>query len=345
VASTRIKKKGERRITLNLLIVKEPEEILKLLQIGTNIPIWPEFEKYILFDLKHFSARSLLLTENRYPVAHVLVFHGDNKILYFGFFGASNDNQKWIEFLIDSLVEYAKDNGFESLKGPVNVPTIIYGWGFMEKGSVSSLFVHKPVNMPLYPDIFRAQGFTEVLKEYSFEGTFDPSTSDYTEGFTYEDYELLVFDTWEEMIPHKLEFLKLNVRNLPPKSVVTPSSAGVFDSYLEFIKQYGDPSMMVFTRYKKTKKIIGCLVATPNPFNANSFTLLTVVVDKKHRNKGVSWLMFKELFTTSLKRGINYCTTFVGSHVDSTIKMSERLKLPLKRTHTIFSYSIHNNQS
>jgi len=324
-------------------IVQNPQKILNLLHMGINIQLWPEFEKYILFDLKHFNAQSLLLMENDNPTGHVLVFYNDQKTLFFGFFGVSGNAKDRIELLIEKLVQFAHANGFEMLHGPVNIPTIIFGWGFMEEGSSTTHFVHKPVNSPLYPNVFRQRGFIEALKENSFEGVFGNVPPEYLEEHAIDDYELVVFDTWEAIANIKLEFLKLNVRNLPPKSVVTPSSASVFDNYFEFIKQYGDPSMMVFARLKETNKLIGCFVGTPNPFDKTSFVLLTIVLDKKHRSKGLSWWMVDKLFTNSLKRGINYCTTFVGSHVDSTREMSQKMGLQLLRTHTVFSYLLQNN--
>jgi len=323
-------------------IVSKPGEILKLLPMGISIPLWPEFTDYILFDLKHFNARSLLLKEEGTPTGHVLVFYAEKKILYFGFFGVLNEKQERIERLIVELIEFARKHDFEAIKGPVNIPTIIYGWGFMEKGSSTSLFVHNPVNSPLYSDIFRQKGFTEVLKEYTFEGNFSQTASEFLKGHLFNDYELVVFDTWEEIANLKVEFLKLNVRNLSPRSVVTPSSMAVFDNYLEFIKQYGDPSMVVFTRLKRTNKLIGCFIATPNPFDKNSIVLFSLVLDKKHRNKGLGWWMVNEILDNSLKLGIDYCTAIVGAHVDRVIDMSGKIGLLLSRTHTVFSYSIKN---
>ena len=332
-------------IVRKIQLVKEFEEILKLLPVGMSIPLWPEFTKYILFDLRHFNARSLVLIEDGSSVGHVLVFYADKKILYFGFFGVSNDRKERIEFLIESLIEYARNNGFETLKGPVNVPTIIYGWGFMEQGSSSTQIVHKPVNSPIYPETFRQKGFKQALQEQSFEGTFDNSSFDYTEGFNYDGYELVVFDTWEELANVKKEFLKLNVKNLAPTSVVTPGSAVVFDNYLEFIKQYGDPSTIVFTRHKTTNKFIGCLVATPNPFDKSSCLFFTIAVNKRHRKKGLGWWMMKELITNCIKLGINSCIVIVESRVEGGRSICERLGFNVMRTHTVFTYSLKNNQN
>jgi GNAT superfamily N-acetyltransferase len=323
-------------------VVQEPEEIVSLLPMGTNLPLMPEFEKYILFDINHFHARSLVIKEKAKPVGHAVIFYIDKKILYFGFFGVAEDARERIELLIDELIAFGRKEGFETLKGPVNVPTIIFGWGFMEEGSSKSQIVHKPVNSPMYPQVFRKKGFSEVLRETSFEGSFDRSTTSFAKVDGFDDYELVVFETWEEVANIKVEFLKLNVKNLDPRSVVTPSSAVVFDNYLEFIKQYGDPSMMVFTRFKKTSKFIGCLFATPNPFDKHSCVFFAMVVDKKHRNKGVGWWMMDKLINNCLEIGISSCIGITGNHVKYTKHICEKLGWKAKRTHTVFTYSLRD---
>lgn len=321
-------------------IVKNPRDILKLLSIGTNIPHWPEFDKYILHDLIHFHANSIILVETANIIAHVLVYYHKKDTLYFGFFGVVGDKTAKIEFMIDKLIEYAKKTKYKFIRGPINIPTIIYGWGFMEKGSSTKLSIHKPVNLPIYNEIFRRKGFSVILKEFSYEGKFQPIPLSFIENDDFSDYELIHFNNWDDFAKIKHEFLLLNARNLPPKSVVTPDSGGIFDNYFDFIKQYGNLFMLVFVKHIKTNKLIGCFIGTPDPFNKESFVLLTVVIDKEHRNKGLGWLMAKDISDNALKHNIRYCTTFVGSHVVSTKKMSEKDGLPLKRTHIIFLYSI-----
>jgi len=332
--------------TQNVKIVKDHKEILKLLNIGTNMFIWPEFEKYILHDLNHFQAKSLVLIETIKVEGQILIYHYDKNTLYFGFFGVIDDNKQNIEFLIDNLIEYAKENNFKSIQGPINIPTIIYGWGFMEEGSSESLFVHKPVNSPIYNQIFRRKGFSVSFKEFSYEGYFQQLPSQVFEKYDFSDYEIVHFDNWDEVANIKKEFLILNARNLPPESVITPDSGALFDNYFDFIKQYGDPFMLVFVKYKKTNKFVGCILGTPNPFSKdknnffNSFVILAFVVDKKHRKKGIGWLLSMDIFENAWKHNILYCATTIGSHVVRTQEMSEIFGLSLKRTHVIFSYSL-----
>ena len=74
-------------------ILSDSNEILKYLQIGTSIPIWPEFHEYILNDINFFKAKSILLKDNGNPSGNALIYNHDESILYFGYFGVNNDNK------------------------------------------------------------------------------------------------------------------------------------------------------------------------------------------------------------------------------------------------------------
>jgi len=325
-------------------IVKNPRDILKLLCIGTNIPHWPEFDKYILHDLIHFHANSIVLVETANIVAHVLVYHHKKDTLYFGFFGVIGDKPAKIEFMIDKLIEYAKKNKYKFIRGPINIPTIIYGWGFMEEGSSNNFFIHKPVNSPIYNQVFFQKGFLVSFKELSYEGYIQQFPSQFIEKCDFSNYELVHFDNWDDVLNLKKEFFQLNARNLPSESIITPDSGSLFNNYLDFIKQYGDLFMIVFIRYRKTNKNVGCFLCIPNPFSKdennfyNSFSILSIVLDTKHRKKGLGWLAIKDILDNAWKHHIRYFTTCIGSNVVSTKEMSLKYGLTLKRTHIIFSY-------
>jgi hypothetical protein len=330
----------------DLKIVEDFDAIIHLLSIGTNIPILPEFRQYILYDLNHFKAKSLLLVVKKKIVGHVLVYHHEPTTLFFGFFGVSFDKKKQIITLIRALTEYAKQCGFRFLKGPVNIPTIIYGWGFMDKDSSYSPFIHKPVSAPIYLDCFQQNGFSIALKEYSYEGKIKKFPNELLKGFDLSEYEVIDFTSWEDLFATKKEFLLLNAHNLPQDSVVTPDTSSIFDNYFAFTKKYGKPNLFVYIRHIPTNTLVGCFAATPNPLqkdregNYNSMVLLTIVLDKEHRNKGIAWLLAKQISDNALEHNIQYITTFVGSHVSSTREMCERYGLDLVRTHYVLSYSL-----
>ena len=158
-------------MNLTSQILTNSNEILKYLQIGINIPIWPEFHKYILYDLDFFQAKSIVIKEDGNPIGVVLIYSDDSEILYFGYFGVINHNKKYIVFLLGELLKYARENNFKYIRGPINIPTVIYGWGFMQEGSIESLFVGKPTNPPIYQKLFFENGFNIRIEEKSWEGS------------------------------------------------------------------------------------------------------------------------------------------------------------------------------
>lgn len=323
-------------------ITNDFEEMMKLLRIGVNLPILPEFKKYILHDLKHFHAKSLVLIKSEYIKGHVLVYHRDNETLFFGYFGVLDDDQDEINSLIDVLIKYAKENNFKYLQGPINIPTIIYGWGFMEKGFERNLIVHKPVNSPIYNRIFKKWSFLEYSKDNSYEGYITDFATVLLDNYDYNYYEIVQFDNWDDIKKIKNEFLVLGARNLQKKSVITPDTGELFENYFEFVKQYGDPFMFVFVKYTKTNDLVGCIFGIPNPFSEyknsipDSFVILSIVVDREHRNKGIGLFLIDHILKKALEHNIQYLASCIGSHADTIINISKKYQASLSRIHTVY---------
>ena len=319
--------------------------MLKWLYIGTNLPVWPEFYPYILHDLKAFRTKSLLLKEEGNIAGHVLVFHEDAEILFFGFFGVFNDEHEKIEFLLNKLIEYGKQHNFHKIIGPINIPIPIYGWGFLEKGSAANLFVGKPTNLPIYQEMFFQKGFTLKTKELSLEGPLKDFNSKILNNFDSENYEMFQPKSWEEVLNFKTRFFKLNT-NLPRTSVITPGIQYLYENYIKFIKQYGDLFMIVFLKYKITGDIVGCFFSIPNPFRKNksdiydSVEAFIILLEKEHQGKGLGWLL--SLFTA--KKGwdnnIRYTSSPIEKNVKRSIRITKKYGLKHKRTHLILEYSI-----
>jgi len=334
---------AELSITKNVKITNDYREILKLLGIGTNLPIFSEFEEYILHDLRHFQAKSLVLIESNNIEGHTLIYHHDKDSLFFGFFSVINDDQDNINSLIDVLIKYAKKNNFKNIQGPINIPTIIYGWGFMEEHGAKNLMIHKPVNSPIYNQIFEKWSFLEYSKDISYEGYISDFPSGFIDKYEFNDYEIVHYDNWDNIEKIKTEFLVLNARNLPKISVITPDTGALFNNYFAFVKRYGDPFMFVFVRYQKTNELVGCMLSIPNPFSKdensilNSFVLLSMVIAKNHRNKGLGLLVIDHILKEAKEHNMQYLATCIGSHVVPTIEMCKKYELTLTRTHTIYN--------
>jgi len=292
-----------------------------------------------------FQAKSILLTEAGNITGNVLIFNENDEILYFGFFGVLNHDKNKISFLLNSLIEYGKSNKFSKIIGPVNIPTFIYGWGFMEKGSEASIFIGKPINPPIYQELFFHKGFTLKTKELSLEGQVIKLNSKFLKSLTSENYEMFNPKSWEEVLSFKPLFYRLK-SNLPHDSVITPGTQHLYENYVEFAKTYGGLFLIVFLKYKITGDIIGCFLSIPNPFRRNksdiydSCAAFLILIEKEHQGKGLGWLL--SLFTA--KKGwdnnMRYTSSPIEKNVKRSIRITKRYGLEHKRTHLILEYSI-----
>ena len=338
----------KRKNRLDIHFISDIHKILEYLHLGTTIPIWPEFHKYILYDLNHFHTKSILLpktADREYIGGHVLIFHYNKEILYFGFFGVINEVKEKIDLLVKALINYARENNFKSIQGPINIPTIIFGWGFMEEGSSTSLFIGKPVNPPIYQKLFIQNGFSVKIKELSWEGYYKRIPAEEMNNLNFSEYEIFYPKDWVELMKLKETFLELNARNLAPESVITPDSGNLFENYVKFVKEYGDLFMFLFVRYKKTGELVGCMVSAPNPFRKNdqghydSFVPYACVIDEEHRKRGVGMLFMKTTANEAYTRNIRYSSSPIESSEKASIRIAKKYGLSHTRTHLILDYT------
>jgi len=330
---------------LSIKIEEQPEEILKWLFIGTNLPVWPEFYYYILHDIKALQAKSLLLTDYGNIIGHVLVYNENADILYFGFFGVFNHDSNKIEFLLNELLKYGKQKNFKKIIGPVNIPITIYGWGFMEKDSDANLYIGKPINLPIYQEIFLDKGFSVKTKELSVEGPVLNYGKKILSKFGDENYEVYNPKTWKEVIGFKTNFFKLNA-NLPTESVITPRTKDLYENYVNFIKEYGALFMITFLKYRVTNEIVGCFFCIPNPFRKDetgsydSYMAFIILVDKKHQGKGLGALLALYSAKKAWENKIRYNSTPMESKAERSIKLTTKFGFKIKRAHLILEYNL-----
>jgi len=330
---------------LSIKIEEQPEEILKWLYIGTNLPVWPEFYPYILHDLKAFGTKSLLLKEEENITGHVLVFHEDTEILYFGFFGVFNNEGEKIEFLLNKLIDYGKQHNFYKIIGPINIPIPIYGWGFLEKGSVANLYIGKPSNLPIYQEMFFQKGFKVKTKEISLEGPIFEVDRKIMRAYDSENYEMFHPNNWEEVLKFKQTFFKLN-ENLPPESTITPGTEYLYENYIKFIKQYGNLFLINLIRYIPDNQIVGCFFCIPNPLRKNergdfdSAEAFIILINKKHQNQGLGGILMLYAVNEGWKNNIRYNVSPFEINSIHSITLAKKFGFKHKRTHLILEYSI-----
>lgn len=324
----------------SIKIEEQPEEMLKWLYIGTNLPVWPEFYPFILHDLKTFRTKSLLLKEEGNIAGHVLVFHEDAEILYFGFFGVFNNDYGKIEFLLNKLIDYGKQHNFLKIIGPINIPIPIYGWGFLEKGSLANIYVGKPSNPPIYQEIFFQKGFKVKTKEISLEGPVLKPDWKIMRACDTENYEFFHPKNWEEVLKFKETFFKLN-ENLPPESVITPGAEYLYENYIKFIKQYGNLFLINFLRYVPDNQIVGCFFCIPNPFRKNergdydSAEAFIILIDKKRQKQGLGGILMLYTANEAWKNNIRYNVSPFEIGSIHSITLTKKFGFKHKRTHLI----------
>ncbi|MFX0017597.1 MAG: hypothetical protein ACFFAK_11950 [Promethearchaeota archaeon] len=311
-------------------IINNPKEILDFLQLGINLPILPKFHKYILKSFEIFKPNAILIKKeerkdyklSKSPINNVLgvclVFRHED-ILFFGFFGAYNDEPSLIELLINNLLKYARINNYKYIRGPINVPAIIYGYGFsLETGfkeigvNINNLFIACPSSHPIYNQIFLKMGFYEKYKEdfyYMPVIKLNPLKLKYD----YSDYEVL-FPGKENIRSYINDILKLHINNMPKESLITPNSPQYANIIIDFIYDFGKPWMIWLVRYRPTQKIIGTAHIVPNVFGERdskgrykTASFQHVVVDKEHQRRGLVLFLYGmgSLKATDKKSGNN----------------------------------------
>jgi len=309
---------------LKTKILTEPNEIILYLNKGISIPILPEFHKYILRDLEIYNAKAIILekeiNEENFRnktdkiVGITIVYNDGSDTLFFGFFGIYDHNVESIEFLTDSLIQFGKENDYKEIRGPINIPTAIFGWGFMAEGSKKDLFIGSPINPPIYQDIFFKKGFRILFCEDRYEMPalkMDPHKDKklINLGINMGDYKNKPFDTGdyeyeyinpgkEGMIKVKEEYIELYEKFMPPSAQITPKTSHNFTNLTNFIFEFGAEWMMWIVRHKSTGKMVANGYVIPDIFSKdkkgelNSISFHAWVVHPEHRRNYIAMIMY-----------------------------------------------------
>lgn len=331
---------------LSVEIIEDLNKILKFIQIGTHIPIWKEFHKYILYDFNYFKVKLLLLKEGGYAIGTCLIFNIDRENLCFGYFRILDHEKEKIEFLINYLIDYSKKKGFTTIIGPINIPIIIFGWGFMKKGSSNSLCITKSINPPEYLELFFKKGFKTKLEEKTWEAYPTKKYNPWKlKDYNFDDYVYFYPKNFNEFLALKETFIRLHARNLPPSSRITPNSDELTENYVKFVFEFGFNAMLPFVKHKPSNKIIACASFIPDPFRqtesykTDTFIIFTWLVDKEHREKGLIRLIYGATLMELWDKGIrNTLGTIAVSNIPST-QVAKNLYGISTRVHDLLIFS------
>ncbi len=318
----------------------------------------PNFQKYIIKNIKNFQAKAIILekdiSNNLFTEAEIdkvvgtsLIYTDYSDVLFFGFFGVYDHDPEKIDFMINVLLSYAKENNFKCVRGPINVPTCIFGWGFMEKGSCKDLFITLPVNPPVYQERFIKKGFCVKFRELHYHGTAWKLNPRNLKKFDFSNYEY-VNPGKEGMLQLKDEFIRFHREYLPPDSKITPNVAGNAEDLINFIFKNGEPWMIWAVYHKPTSEIAAFGFCIPNPFSLDkkgrldSVSFHSWIVHPNHRRKGLTLFMYGETSLRAMppKGSIRKGGGPVGSKNLANRNASLKLSFNFNRSHVILEYNL-----
>lgn len=357
-------------------ILSDPNEILNHLHKGISIPILPEFHKYILRDLTYYKAQAIVLEEefdDEYfgkktdtITGMILVYDDGSDILFFGFCGVYDHDPKKIKALVDKLIIHGKENGYRAIRGPINIPTVIFGWGFMIEGSKKDLFIGSPINPPIYQETFFKRGFEVLFQEDRYEMPalrMNPHKDNklISMGINDGNYKENVMDTGnypyeflnpgkEDMPKYKEEFVSMYQRYMPPSAQITPKTSHNVGNLIDFIFEFGAEWMMWVVRHKETGQMVSNGYVIPDVFSQdkkgeiNSISFHSWVVHPEHRRKYLAMFMYG--FTSLLGKDrktphfITKGSWPVGAENTANGNAAKKMGGKKDRSHLILSYII-----
>ncbi len=119
-----------------------------------------EIERFLCVDVSGVYGRVAGIVDHNHNQYH------HEKTGMFGFFESTNDVEV-ATLLMDTVKNWAKKQGMERLRGPLN-PSMNAGCGFLLEGFDSSPMIMMPYNPPYYLDLMETLGFRKVKDLYAF---------------------------------------------------------------------------------------------------------------------------------------------------------------------------------
>jgi hypothetical protein len=324
----------------------DPNQIFSNLQNGTNLPVTEALKKYIVSEIERMNAFSIVLEDNsqqdnsqqdnsQQVIGHCLLYEWES-VLYFAFFQTKNDDVKIISELIDQIIAIAKDHKCTAIRGPINLPPIIYGYGFAEEDSDEDVFATAPFSSPVYIEIFeqrkfsvwhRVLHFRVPLMPISLQKKWDVGPVDFSHP-----------ETW------KKEFIEIQMKVFPPSAQVTPNRAPAFNDYMEFIQEFGYQEMVAFAR--DNGKVIGTGWGTPDPFNltakgkCKNIVLFGGAILPEYQKQGVLKEMIFDFADKVAKTGIRWGEMPIADDNIGSITMAKSYGGRQTRSHVIMGIDL-----
>ncbi|MFX0058238.1 MAG: hypothetical protein ACFE85_11905 [Candidatus Hodarchaeota archaeon] len=349
------------KFSLFVEIIDDPNIILKYLHLGINIPILHQFHKYIIGAFNAYKAKGLFLYENiddtffkrmTDKVAGISLIYSDGReTLFFGFCGVYDHDKKKIQVLVEEIIKYAKMHNFKYIRGPVNIPAMIFGWGFMVPGSSKKLFIGCPINPPVYQLTFLENQFYIKFEEDRYDviviklNPFKLKGKNGKIQYDFSEYEY--HNPKKEEIPQIIDdFINLHIKYMPPSAQISPQHRYNAEAHHDFIHNFGTESMIWTVYYKPKNEMVACGFIIPNPFSRdnkgriNSASFHDWVVHPDHRNRGLAMFMYGCTSKKVYSEGLRWGSWPVGADNIANAAVAIKMGGLRDRRHLILEYKI-----
>ncbi|MCP4762739.1 MAG: hypothetical protein GY870_13250 [archaeon] len=331
---------GKNKVTdsIKFDIVTDYDKVFESLHHGINLPVFEALRKHVINEISHLKANSIIMRNDWGEIlGHTIVYDYEG-VLYFGFFAIKNDIRSNCYFLIEELKNLASQRNCHIIRGPMNIPTTIYGWGFSEKDNDPTPFAMAPYNNPVYIDYFKEAGFYVwhrllrlkiKLMKMPFRKKHDIWEPDFNDR-----------DSWLPI------FTDLQKRLYPPSSCLTPNRNDDTMNYMvDLIQDFGNEFLINFANNDEGKTI-GLGYALPNVFDIDensqccSLVFYGGVIEKEYRKKGIITNMMMGFQRKSWANGITNGEWPIGDDNKGALKAGQSIGGKVTRSFSIMEIEI-----
>ncbi|MBY9005235.1 MAG: hypothetical protein KGD63_00570 [Candidatus Lokiarchaeota archaeon] len=290
-------------------IIEDVDRIMEKIQLGTSIPISENFtfknskssifRDYLYAAFKQYNIKAILLKINEKIIGITIIFNVDFENLYFGFFGVETHTPNRIQFLINNLKKYGKKNNFKFIKGPINIPPIIFGFGFLAKSEDTKSYIGRPINSLNYYKKFMDNRFypKHRLDTYFFRLIkIDLNCLDYD----FREYKFLNLRE-NELSLYREKILLLHLSNMPNFTQITPNPQKNAQLIYNYLIDNIESCNIWIIKHKSSNDIIGCGYSVTDPITKDIISFEQFIIKKSYQGKGLAIFMSFKIMNHLLK--------------------------------------------
>ena len=267
---------------------------------------------------QNFELHKFLVYDENFVVGRFAVtFYKDDKQAYIGLYECIDDD-KTAKFIFENAVEFAKENGKETLVGPVDCSFWI-NYRLKTNMFDKPTYTGEPYNMPYYKKQFTdncfsiAERYTSNVYEYIGQDYVNDKFEERYKLFSEQGYEIknLEIDRFDEMLTEVYYLLTDLYSDFP---IYKDISLQTFLKMFSYYRKVIVPEMVKFAFYQG--KMVGFLISVPDYQNLTSnitplkllkilkirkypqkFIMLYMGVDRNHKGlgKALAYAALKEL--------------------------------------------------